>query len=243
MTREPVRTEAAAERICIQGASAPYVAWRDASGGLQVHELSRRAPATIGRVNGIVTFPGERLISRSHAEVTLRVYTDPDAVCVFLHDSGSKHGTEHRTALLRHGRTVEVGPWHSAPHPPARPVRLDAGDHDVRLAGELYVLIGGVPLDEGSTSDRDTVPEPTARQRDVLVELCRPFFAAPGTITATPSNAEIAARLTPPITPDRVSDLLSEMYRRYELHGTKEQNRVELVGLASRYLIDAGDYG
>ena len=63
---------------------------------------------------------------------------------------------------------------------PARPAQLDAGEHDVRLAGERYVLIGGVPLDEGSTNDRADIPEPTPRQRDVLVELCRPFFEPPG---------------------------------------------------------------
>jgi hypothetical protein len=40
-----------------------------------------------------------------------------------------------------------------------------------------------------------------------------------------------------------VSDLLSEMYRRYDLHGTKEQNRMQLVALAKRYLLDAGEYG
>ena len=155
----------------------------------------------------------------------------------------SKHGTEHRPVRLRDGVAQETGSWQAAPRVPARPTQLDAGEHDVRLAGERFILIGGVPLDEGSTSDRDTLPEPTVRQRQVLVELCRPFFAAPGTFPATPSNAEIAARLTPAISPDRVSDLLSELYRRYDLRGTKEQNRMQLVGLAKQYLLDAGDYG
>ena len=60
---------------------------------------------------------------------------------------------------------------------------------------------------------------------------------------APPSNGEIAARLEPPIGSDRVSDLLSELYRRYDLTGTKEQNRVQLVALAMRHFVDAGDYG
>ena len=156
-----MRTDGAAELIRLQSA-APYVAWRDADGALQVHELSPRSPATIGRVSGVVTFPDERLVSRVHAEVTMRVYSDPDAVGVYLLDSGSRHGTEHRTATLRHGRTVDTGRWRNAPHAPAPAAQLDAGDHDVRLAGELYVLIGGVPLDEGSTNDRADIPEPTA---------------------------------------------------------------------------------
>jgi hypothetical protein len=221
----------------------PYVAWRDADGVLQVHELSPRAPATIGRVDGTVTFPQHREISREHAEVTLREYADPPAICVYLLDVASKHGTEHRTVRLRDGVAQETGSWQAGPRVPARPAQLDAGEHDVRLAREWYVLVGGVPLDEGSTSDRDTVPEPTVRQRDVLRELCRPFFDAPDMVAATPSNAEIAARLQPSISPDRVSDLLSEMYRRYDLHGTKEQNRMQLVALAKRYLLDAGEYG
>jgi hypothetical protein len=243
VTREPVRADGAAELIRLQTASPPYVAWRDADGALRVHELRPRPSATIGRVSGVVTFPDERLVSRAHAEVTMRVYSDPDAVGVYLLDSGSKHGTEHRTAVLRHGRTVETGRWRDAPHAPARPVQLDAGEHDVRLAGELYVLIGGVPLDEGSTNDRVDIPEPTQRQRDVLVELCRPLFASPDGPAAPASNAEIASRLTPPISQERVSDLLSEMYRRYELSGTKEQRRTLLVDFARRHrLVDASDY-
>ena len=172
----------------------------------------------------------------------MRVYTDPDAAGVYLLDSGSKHGTEYRSTLLRHGRTVEAGRWRDAPHAPARPVQLDAGEHDVRLAGELYVLVGGVPLDEGSTNDRADIPEPTQRQREVLVELCRPFFETPD-MAAPASNAEIASRLNPPIGQERVSDVLSDLYRRYALSGTKEQRRALLVAFARRHrLIDAGDY-
>lgn len=245
MTREPVRANGAAEvaRLAQAALKRPYVAWRGADGTLCVHELSPRAPATVGRVDGTVTFPEHRAVSREHAEVTMREYLAPPAVCVYLLDVASKHGTEHRPVRLRDGVAQEVGSWQTAPRVPARPAQLDAGEHDVRLAAERYILIGGVPLDEGRTSDRDTVPEPTVRQRQVLVELCRPFFTAPGTVVATPSNAQIAARLEPAIGPERVSDLLSELYRRYELRGTKEQNRMQLVALAQQHLIDAGDYG
>lgn len=220
----------------------PYVAWRAADGGLRVHELSPRAPATIGRVDGTLTFPEHREISREHAEVTLREHVDPPALCVYLLDSASKHGTEHRTVRLRDGAARELGEWQAAPRVPGRPTQLDAGEHDVRLAGERYLLIGGVPLDDGRTSDRDELPQPTVRQRQVLVELCRPWFDAPGAL-ATPSNAEIAARLKPAISAERVSDLLSELYRRYDLSGTKEQNRMRLVAFAKQHVLDAGDYG
>lgn len=244
MTGEPVRPDGAAEvaRLAQTASKRPYVAWRDAGGGLHVHELSAQAPATIGRIDGRVTFPEHRGISREHAEVTLRAHADPDTVCVYLLDLASKHGTEHRTVRLRNGVAQERGSWQAAPRVPARPAQLDAGEHDVRLASERFILIGGVPLDEGRTSDRDELPQPTARQREVLVELCRPLFDAPGTLVATASNAEIARRLTPTIGSDRVSDLLSELYRRYDLRGTKEQNRMQLAGLAKQFLLDAGDY-
>jgi hypothetical protein len=243
MTRGPVRPDGAAELIQLAKAADPYVAWRDGGGTLRLHELGRRSPASIGRVSGVVTFPGEGLVSRAHAEVTMRVYAEPDAVCVYLLDLGSKHGTEHRAVRLRDGRTQESGHWREVPHSPARPVQLDAGEHDVRLAGEAYVLIGGVPLDEGSTNDRADIPEPSPRQRDVLVELCRPFFESPDRLMAPPSNAEIASRLKPPISHERVSDLLSELYQRYDLFGTKEQRRLLLVDFARRHrLVDPGDY-
>jgi hypothetical protein len=245
MTRGPVRPTGAAEvaRLAQAANRHPYVAWRDGDGALRVHELNPRAPATIGREDGTVTFPGRREVSREHAEVTMREHTDPPAICVHLLDMGSRHGTEHRTVRLRDGLAVETGAWQPAPRVPARAAQLDAGQHDVRLAGDRYILIGGVPLDEGRTSDRDTLPEPTARQRDVLVELCRPFFEAPDALAAIPTNAEIAGRLERPIGSERVSDLLSQMYRRYGLQGTKEQNRMRLAELARRHLIDPGDYG
>ncbi|MBE2318338.1 FHA domain-containing protein [Solirubrobacter sp. CPCC 204708] len=245
MPGEPVRPDGAAElaRIAQVAGGQPYVAWRDADGVLRIHALTPRAPATVGRVDGTVSFPAHRKVSREHAEITLRTYGDPPAVCVYLLDTASKHGTEHRSVRLRQGVAVETGSWMLAPRMPARPAQLDAGEHDVRLAGERFLLVGGVPLDEGRTSDRDELPQPTARQREVLVELCRPFFAAPGELVATPSNAQIAARLQPPIGPERVSDLLSDLYRLYDLRGTKEQNRLQLVALAQRHLLDAGDYG
>jgi hypothetical protein len=97
-------------------------------------------------------------------------------------------------------------------------------------------------VDEGSTNDRDDVPKPTPRQREVLVELCRPFFTWPG-VPVPASNAEIASRLKPPIGQERVSDLLSALYQLYDLKGTTEQRRALMVEFARRHrLVDVGDY-
>src|SRR5689334_11705223 len=105
----------------------PYVAWRDAGGVLNVHGLSPRAAARVGRVDGTVRFPEDRAVSREHAEVTMRTHADPPAVCVYLLDMASKHGTEHRSVLLRNGVARPTGSWQVAPRVPARPTQLDAG--------------------------------------------------------------------------------------------------------------------
>jgi hypothetical protein len=114
----------------------------------------------------------------------------------------------------------------------------------VKLAGEVWMRIGAVPVDRGATCDRDVdLPSPTKRERDVLVELCRTHFVAATGSAATPSNAQIGALLRPPIGAERVSDLISQLYGKYELTGTKEQNRVRLVELALEHrLVRPDDY-
>jgi hypothetical protein len=244
--REPVRPTGMGEshQLAEAGTAGPYVAWRGEHGALRVHVLGPRAPATIGRSQDGTIWIQHPQVSREHAEVTVRVHDQPSATCVYLLDY-SKHGTEHRTVTLGvHGAERLAGPWQRAPRSPARAWQLDAGAHDVRLAGECCLLIGSVPVDDGSTRDReDSLPAPTVRQRDVLVELCRPFFEAPNDIVAPPTNAQIRARVKPQISEAWVSDLLGELYRLYNLHGTPAQNRVELVNLARRHdLVDASDY-
>jgi hypothetical protein len=244
--RQPVRMQGVAEqnRLTVTAKAGPYVAWRDANGALQFHTLGPRDPATIGRSDEATVTFSHGQVSREHAEVTLRVHGEPRTPCVYLLDIASKHGTEHRTVVLEHGVGRSVGPWHPVPRTPARPAQLSEGSHDVRLAGGWCVLIGGVPLDPGITHERDAaMPAPTVRERDVLVELCRPFFEDPDALASPPSNAEIAKAVTPKIGAERVSDLLSQMYTKYELAGTKQQNRIRLVDLARRnHFVDIEDY-
>ena len=188
-------------------------------------------PLTIGRSadNALVLEHGR--VSREHAEVVLRMHSQPADIAVLLVDLGSKHGTAHRRLKLEHGAEVAVGHLNLVPRLPAGPVRLKPGDHDVLLAGEVWVRVGGVSIDHAATDDDDdAIPRPTRREHDVLVELCRPQYE--GRDVAVPSNGTIGSRLVPPIGADRVSDLLSQLYAKYELHGTKEQNRIELIHLA-----------
>ena len=107
-------------------------------------------------------------------------------------------------------------------------------------------MIGGVPVDKGRTRDRKSDHArrtPTKREREILVEVCRPRAEAQGGAAAPASNAEVAIRVTPKITPERVSDIMSDLYRKYELMGTPAQNRVALVELALTHrLVEPGDF-
>lgn len=224
--------------------SGPFVAWRDSSSTLRIESLRAGEPLTVGRANENAVMFDHVVVSREHAEILLRAHGKPGQASVMLLDLRSKHGTTHRAVTLERGATQPVGPLQLAPSHPAPPARLDPGDHDVKLANEVWLRIGGVRVDRGATGDRAfDVPAPTRRERDVLVELCRPRFFAAGTAVATPSNAQIAARLIPPIKSERVSDLVSQMYVKYDMTGTKEQNRVALVEFALEHrLVLPEDY-
>lgn len=242
----PLRAVTAHEsnRLAEARRAGPFVAWRDGARMLKVRALLAGKPITVGRsVDSTITFD-HVLISREHAEVLLRVLHQPTQTSVFLLDLCSKHGTAHRPLRIQHGVERPKKPLRPAPSQPARAVRLEPGEHDVKLAGEVWLRVGAVPIDRGATSDRDLdLPKPTQREHDVLVELCRPHFDVASGSAVTPSNAEIGVRVHPPIGAERVSDLVSQMYAKYELVGTKEQNRVRLVDLALEHrLVRAEDY-
>lgn len=230
----PVRADDAQEsnRLADARRDGPFVAWRDTAEVLRVLALTPDQPVTAGRaVENTVVF--ERgLVSRDHVEVLLRVRGELRDVSVFLLDLRSKQGTIYRPVTLERGAERPSGSLRPVPVAPARPVQLRPGDYDVGLAGAVWMRVGGVPFDPGMTHVRDRQgPAPTQREHDVLVELCRPQFER-GTAVATPSNAEIGALVEPRIGAARVSDLISAMYAKYGLHGTKEQNRISLADLA-----------
>ena len=226
------------ERLATARRLGPFIAWRDGPGALRVLDLVPGETVTVGRSAESTIAFAHVFLSRSHAEIVLRVLQvagQPASTSVLLCDMQSKHGIEHRPLSLRDDEEVEAtGSLEQVPKLPARPFQLDAGDHDVRLAGEVWLRVGAVPVDGGRTSGPPEagVPPPTARERQVLVELCRAQFFAGRRPVPSPSNSEIASHLTPPIGGARVSDLISQMYRKYKLTGTKEQNRFTLVDLA-----------
>jgi hypothetical protein len=244
---EPVRAADSGEATQLARArnAGPFVAWRDEqTGALRTRAITSHTPATFGRSTNETLQTDHPLVSREHAEVTVRVHGFRVATTVYLLDY-SKHGTEHRrVSLTTHGVAQRTGQWRKAPEAPARAWQLDDGAHDVRLAGQLCVLIDGVPVDNGRTGDRDDnseVPAPTVRQRLVLVELCRPFFKNPGTRMMPPSNAELALAVAD-MNEERVRNLIGEMYRRYGISGSGGP-RLALVDIALKHdLVDATDF-
>jgi hypothetical protein len=242
---QPVRPRDDQEVMCLDRARerGAFVAWRDGPGNLRIHHLVSREAVTIGRAAPNTVMFDHLLISRDHAEVVMVVRGDADSTTVYLHDLWSKHGTEHRRVPVDDRDRASLALKPAATRPAGR-AGLQAGDHDVLLAGEVWLRVGAVPVDRGVTGSRgDDLPAPTPRERDVLVELCRPRFETPGRHVATPSNAEIGAWMRPAIKAARVSDMMSAMYVKYELSGTNVQNRLELVELALRHrLVGPADY-
>jgi hypothetical protein len=242
---QPVRPATTHESRLLADArrAGPFVAWRDAAETLRVEALRADQPLIAGRSSANAVVFDRGLVSRDHVEVLLRVRGELGDASVYVLDLQSKLGTLHRSVVLERG--VERSPGRPEPLPvqPSRPLQLGPGDHDIGLAGAVWLLIGGVPVDRGMTRVPDHgLPAPTKREHDVLVELCRPKFRR-GTGVATPSNSEIGGRLQPQIGAARVSDLLSAMYAKYGLVGTKEQNRISLAELALQHgLVRPDDY-
>ena len=243
----PVRPATVQERNRLTEARrvGPFVAWRDGSRELQVHRARAGQARHDRALAGNTISLAHLLVSRDHAEVLLRSAASRLTLGV---PARLAVQARHRAASAEDGeRAPRRRRGHSGP-PRASPADCHCdctpGDHDVQLAGEVWIRIGGVPVDQGATGDRDyDLPEPTKRERDVLVELCRPpVRRRREPCRDAEQRADRRARQAA-IGAERVSDLLSQMYAKYELAGTKEQNRFELVELAMQHrLVRPEDY-
>ena len=193
--RLPLRASSASEsnRLATARRKGPFLAWRDISGDIRITPLRAGEPAGVGRSPQSTIVIDDRTVSREHAEILLRSSGAGD-VSVLLVDNRSRNGTWHRRLAFDSGGERPEGELLRVPPVPALPIELAAGDHDVVLAGQAWIRVGGVPVDTGNTDEIEQVlPAPTNRERDVLVELCRPRYIGQG--ATTPSNAEIGVRL------------------------------------------------
>jgi DNA-binding NarL/FixJ family response regulator len=76
------------------------------------------------------------------------------------------------------------------------------------------------------TETTDPVPELTRRERDVLVQLCRPVLAG-DVFTEPASSREIAEALV--VTEAAVKQHLLNLYVKFGIHGDGERRRVRLA--------------
>jgi hypothetical protein len=105
---------------------------------------------------------------------------------------------------------------------------LADGD-EIRAGGSRFVLRSGhVPAGE-ATEAGAPAPELTGRERDVLIQLCRPLLSG-AVFTEPASSREIAAALF--VTEAAVKQHLLRLYEKFGIHGEAEKRRVRLANEA-----------
>ena len=148
--------------------------------------------------------PTDRRLSRLHA--VFERY--PAGWCV--RDLGSRNGT------FVNGQRI----WQEH--------ALTDGD-EIRAGSSRFVLRSG-RLPAGQPTEAGAPPpELTARERDVLVQLCRPLLAG-AMFTEPASSREIAAALV--VTEAAVKQHLLRLYEKFGILGDGERRRVRLANEA-----------
>lgn len=199
-------------QIKLESAGASFLVFRDRSGAQEVVDLTGMTQLTVGRLadNGISL--GDDQVSRIHAELE-RV-----GESWMVADHGvSTNGT------FVNGRRVSG--------------KALLGDRDLITVGRTDILFrapaprGEVDPTEAS-NDTAVAQSLTSLQRQILVELCRPF--GDGDSSAVPStNPEIATRLH--LSLDAVKGHLRVLFERYGLADLPQnQKRRRLADKAMR---------
>ncbi len=107
--------------------------------------------------------------------------------------------------------------------------RLRPGD-ELRVGSTRLVLKGSVPAD-GSTAPLTEPPRLTGRERDVLVELCRPFSTG-GAFSEPATVHEIARALV--VTDPAVKHHLGNLYDKFEIdEGPRRRARLANAALTT----------
>ncbi|GAA2365022.1 hypothetical protein Cme02nite_32120 [Catellatospora methionotrophica] len=160
--------------------------------------------------------PGDRLLSRLHA--VFERY--PAGWCV--RDLGSRNGT------FVNGRRI----WQE---------HVLADGDEIRAGSSRFVLRSGRAPAGQVTEAGAAPPELTGRERDVLVQLCRPLLAG-AVFTEPASSREIAAALV--VTEAAVKQHLLRLYEKFGIAGEGERRRARLANEAmARNAITRADLG
>jgi pSer/pThr/pTyr-binding forkhead associated (FHA) protein len=148
--------------------------------------------------------PADRRLSRLHA--VFERY--PAGWCV--RDLGSRNGTFVNGVRIWHERALADG-------------------DEIRAGSSRFVLRSGRVAPGQVTEAGVAPPELTGRERDVLVQLCRPLLAG-AMFTEPASSREIAAALV--VTEAAVKQHLLRLYEKFGIHGDGEKRRVRLANEA-----------
>jgi hypothetical protein len=151
--------------------------------------------------NGVAV-PTDRRLSRLHA-----VFERYDAGwCV--RDLGSRNGTFVNGQRLWRERTLRDG-------------------DEIRAGGSRFVFRAGRAVPTGPPTEAgEAPPELTARERDVLIRLCRPLLAHQ-VFTEPASSREIAAALV--VTEAAVKQHLLRLYEKFGITGEGDRRRLRLA--------------
>jgi pSer/pThr/pTyr-binding forkhead associated (FHA) protein len=148
--------------------------------------------------------PADRRLSRLHA--VFERY--PAGWCV--RDLGSRNGTFVNGVRIWQERALADG-------------------DEIRAGSSRFVLRSGRVAPGQVTEAGVAPPELTGRERDVLVQLCRPLLAG-AMFTEPASSREIAAALV--VTEAAVKQHLLRLYEKFGIHGDGEKRRVRLANEA-----------
>jgi hypothetical protein len=137
-----------------------------------------------------------------------------------ISDLGSKNGTFVDGERILGSRTLRPG-------------------DEIRVGSTRLVFRGDAPESSDGTDALEDPPRLTARERDVLIELCRPLLDGDA-FTEPESARRIADHLF--VSEDAVKKHLSRMYDKFGIDGDGERRRVRLANLAlTRGAVRIGD--
>jgi len=181
----------------------------------RIDDPARRRPDRLGSADSKdLAVPADRRLPRLHA--VFERY--PAGWCV--RDLGSGNGT------FVNGQRI----WQE---------RVLADGDEIRAGSSRFVLRSGrVPAGQVTEAGAPP-PELTSRERDVLVQLCRPLLAG-AMFTEPASSREIAATLF--VTEAAVKQHLLRLYEKFRIGGDGENRRVRLANEAmARNAISCAD--
>ncbi|HEV2360712.1 MAG TPA: FHA domain-containing protein [Acidimicrobiales bacterium] len=160
--------------------------------------------SSIGRSeSNDVALPSDTSVSRTHAVIS------PRGASFAVRDLGSTNGTYVNGQRLMAEQVLRPG-------------------DEIRVGGSRMIFRDTTSGEESQLTTRvaSRIPELTRRERDVLVELCRPLLGAQ-TFAQPASNQEIATRLY--ISEAAVKFHLGNLYLKFDTEEGSGQRRAQLA--------------